>query len=51
MTEQVSRTMPLSDRIKIRDVRVLSNDWYVLKKTTFDWRRADGTWQTQSRET
>jgi nudix-type nucleoside diphosphatase (YffH/AdpP family) len=30
---------------------VLSDDWYVLKKTTFDWQRADGTWQTTSRET
>jgi nudix-type nucleoside diphosphatase (YffH/AdpP family) len=30
---------------------VLSNDWYVLKKTTFDFLRRDGTWQRQSRET
>lgn len=43
--------MPLSDRIRIRDVQVLSDSWYVLKKTTFDWRRADGVWQTVSRET
>lgn len=43
--------MSLSDRIRIRDVQVLSDSWYVLKKTTFDWRRADGAWQTLSRET
>lgn len=43
--------MSLADRIRIRDVRVLSHDRYVLKKTTFDWRRADGTWRTLSRET
>ena len=43
--------MSLAERIRIRDVRVLSDDWYVLKKTTFDWRRADGSWQTVSRET
>ena len=43
--------MSLADRIRIRDVRTLSNDWYVLKKTTFDWRRTDGDWQTVSRET
>ena len=43
--------MSLVDRIRILDVRTLSNDWYVLKKTTFDWQRADGTWQTLSRET
>ena len=40
--------MSLVGRIRIRDVRTL---WYILKKTTFDWRRADGTWQTLSRET
>ncbi|WP_027482943.1 NUDIX domain-containing protein [Deinococcus pimensis] len=39
------------DRIRILDVKVLSDDWYVLKKTTFDFRRSDGTWQRQSRET
>jgi len=43
--------MSTSDRIRIRDVRILSDDWYVLRKTTFDWRRADGSWQTTSRET
>lgn len=43
--------MSLNDRIRILNVRTLSDDWYILKKTTFDWRRADGTWQTLSRET
>lgn len=43
--------MSLSERIRIREARVLSDDWAVLKKTTFDWRRADGTWQTLHRET
>lgn len=42
--------MTLADRIRIQDVRVLSDDWYVLRKVTFDWRRADGAWQTMSRE-
>jgi nudix-type nucleoside diphosphatase (YffH/AdpP family) len=43
--------MSLADRIRIQGVRVLSDDHYVLRKTTFDWRRDDGTWQTVSRET
>ena len=43
--------MSLAERVRIRTVRSLSDDWYVLKKTTFDFRRRDGTWQTQSRET
>jgi nudix-type nucleoside diphosphatase (YffH/AdpP family) len=30
---------------------VLSDDWYLLKKTTFDFLRRDGVWQRQSRET
>ncbi|MGF6757099.1 NUDIX domain-containing protein [Paraburkholderia sp. GAS42] len=40
-----------ADRVRIVDVEVLSDDWYVLKKTTFDFQRADGSWQRQSRET
>jgi len=39
------------DRVRIRNVEVLSNDWYLLQKTTFDYRRADGDWQTLTRET
>lgn len=38
-------------RVRIRDVRVLSDDWYVLKKTAFDYLRSDGSWQTLNRET
>ena len=39
------------DRVRIIDTTILSNDWYVLKKTTFDFLRRDGVWQRQSRET
>jgi nudix-type nucleoside diphosphatase (YffH/AdpP family) len=42
---------PTQDRVRIVDTTVLSDDWYVLKKTTFDFQRRDGTWQRQSRET
>ena len=41
----------MSERVKIRKVETLSDDWYVLKKTTFDYLRNNGEWQTQSRET
>ena len=41
----------MSERIRIGAVRTLSDDWYVLRKTTFDYLRSDGQWQTQSRET
>ena len=41
----------MEDRVRIADVQVLSDNWYVLKKTTFDYLRRDGQWQRQSRET
>jgi nudix-type nucleoside diphosphatase (YffH/AdpP family) len=42
--------MSVQDRIRVRETRLLSDNWYVLKTTTFDWKRRDGTWQSQSRE-
>jgi len=41
----------IAHRVRVEDVTLLSNDWYVLKKTTFSFQRADGSWQSQSRET
>jgi len=37
---------------KIRHMReqLLSDNWYTLKKYTFEQQRADGSWQEQSRE-
>lgn len=43
--------MSIAHRVRIEDVTVLSDDWYVLKKTTFSFQRSDGSWQRQSRET
>jgi nudix-type nucleoside diphosphatase (YffH/AdpP family) len=43
--------MTISDRVRVKDVRVLSEHRYVLKTTTLDFRRANGEWQTQQRET
>src|ERR1700749_2351086 len=43
--------MSISDRIRVKNVRLLSDDYGTLKTTTFDWRRADGEWKTQTRET
>jgi len=43
--------MTISDRIRVKDVRLLSDNHYTLKTTTLEWRRADGEWQTQHRET
>lgn len=43
--------IPTKDRVRIVSTQVLSDDWYVLKKNTFDFLRRDGSWQRQSRET
>jgi nudix-type nucleoside diphosphatase (YffH/AdpP family) len=43
--------MTIADRIRVKNVRVLSDNHYILKTTTFEWRRANGEWQTQRRET
>ena len=41
----------MHDDVRVIEEKVLSHDWYLLKKTVFDLRRRDGTWQRQSRET
>ena len=38
-------------RVRVTDVRLLSDNWYRLHSTTFDYQADDGSWSTQSRET
>ncbi len=40
----------MSPHIRVIEETVLSNSWYLLKKTVFDLLRRDGTWQRQTRE-
>jgi nudix-type nucleoside diphosphatase (YffH/AdpP family) len=40
-----------AERVRVIESHVLSDDWYLLKKTIYDFRRADGSWQRQQRET
>ena len=37
--------------VQIESTEVLSDDWYLLKKTTFKYKRTSGAWQTLTRET
>lgn len=37
-------------RVRLIESNTLSDDWYLLKKYTFDFLRRDGNWQRQSRE-
>lgn len=38
-------------RVRIRQVEVLSCDWYVLRRTTFDYEHSDGHTSREQRET
>ncbi len=40
----------ISDRVRLHGLTVLSDNWYVLRKADFSWRRSDGSWQRQERE-
>ena len=43
--------MPMSDRVRVIEERLLSDNWYILKTTRFEFQRSDGRWQEQRRET
>jgi len=38
------------NKIKIVSTEILSDNWYTLRKVTFDYLQKDGSWKTQSRE-
>ncbi len=40
----------MNPRVVVKNTEVLSKNWYVLRKVTFDYQLKNGTWQTQSRE-
>ncbi len=40
----------LNKHIKNLKTEVLSSNWYILNKVTYDYQRKDGSWETQSRE-
>ncbi|MGW9210360.1 NUDIX domain-containing protein [Embleya sp. NPDC055664] len=48
--DRYGRDLTRNPRVRIHDVEVLSCDWYVLRKTTFDYRHADGHWSREQRE-
>lgn len=50
-TETRIADLPLPDRVRVQQVTLLSNNWYTLKTTAFDFLRSSGEWQTQHRET
>ena len=40
----------MNERIKIIETSILSNNWYTLKKVTYNIQQKDGSWQAQNRE-
>ncbi len=40
----------MNERVRILTREVLSDNWYVLNKITFEYRQKNGEWITQSRE-
>jgi len=41
--DSLPESVSTADRVRILDVEVLSDDWYTLRKASFDLRRHDGT--------
>ena len=44
------KEVQMNKKIKIVATKVLSDNWYTLRKITYEYLRNDGTWQMQSRE-
>jgi nudix-type nucleoside diphosphatase (YffH/AdpP family) len=40
----------IGERVKLRELKILSDYHYILRRATFDWRRGDGQWQHDVRE-
>lgn len=49
--DRVGRDLDRNPRVRVRDVRVLTSNWYVTRATTFDFQHADGRWTSEERET
>ncbi|KAA6215619.1 NUDIX domain-containing protein [Streptomyces filamentosus] len=49
--DRAGRGLDRNPDVVVRDVELTSQGWHVLRRTTFDHRRRDGRWETQTRET
>ncbi|HEX4725487.1 MAG TPA: NUDIX domain-containing protein [Pseudonocardiaceae bacterium] len=49
--DQAGRDLVRNPDVVVRDVALTSAGWHVLRRTTFDYRRRDGHWTRQQRET
>jgi nudix-type nucleoside diphosphatase (YffH/AdpP family) len=49
--DRTGRDLTGNPDVVIRDVELLATAWHVLRRTTFDYRHADGRWTQEQRET
>ena len=49
--DRAGRDLGGNPDIVVRDVELLATAWHVLRRTTFDQRRRDGSWSREQRET
>ncbi len=40
----------MTERVKIVNTEILSDNWYFLRKITYEYLKNNGTWETQNRE-
>ncbi len=40
----------MNDKVRILNTEILSDNWYTLKKVTFDFQKKNGSWVNQNRE-
>ena len=49
--DRAGRDLTGNPGVVVRDVELLAAGWHVLRRTTFDYRHADGHWSREQRET
>jgi nudix-type nucleoside diphosphatase (YffH/AdpP family) len=49
--DQTGRDLDRNPNVVVDNVEVVSDGWHVLRRTTLRYRRGDGEWTTQQRET
>jgi nudix-type nucleoside diphosphatase (YffH/AdpP family) len=49
--DQEGRDLTGNPDVVVRDVELLASGWHVLRRTTLERRRPDGSWTTEQRET
>jgi nudix-type nucleoside diphosphatase (YffH/AdpP family) len=49
--DRAGRDLTGNPGVVIRDVELIATAWHVLRRTTYDYRRRDGSWSREQRET